>query len=208
MNKIKAIICDWGGVFLKAGTGIALKRIYKIVNSPKRKVNEIFAGHFKKEGWLYRRGKLTKREFWKAAIKKLNINKKIIPKLQKTWHSSYKPIKGMREIISRLRRNYKVIAFSGTVKERVEYLDKKYGLLKNFDDFVLSFNVGFSKEDVEFYKILIKRLKKLKLKPEECVFIDDHQEFLDTAKSFGIKTLLFRNPSKLKTDLRKIGIKI
>jgi HAD superfamily hydrolase (TIGR01509 family) len=205
---IKTIIVDLGGVYFEDGTKIALPKIYKLVKAPKRKVDEIFCGYPKKEGWLYRRGKITKRKFWNAAVKKLKINKELVPKLQEIWHSSYKPIKGMKELIAELRKNYKVVAFSGTTRERIEYQNKKYGLLKDFDDFVLSFKVGFTKREIDFYKILLKRLGKMKCKPEECILIEDGEFVLDIAKSFGMKTILFKNPKKLKLDLKKFGVKI
>jgi len=31
---------------------------------------------------------------------------------------------------------------------------------------------------------------------------------LGIAKSFGLKTILFKNPKQLKSDLRKFGVKI
>ena len=205
---IKVIVIDLGGVYFENGTKIALPKIYKLVKVPKKKIDEIFCGYPHKEGWLYRRGKITKKKFWNAAVKKLKIDKKLVPKLKEIWNFSYKPIKGMKEIVAKLRKNYKVIAFSGTTKERVVYQNKKYGLLKDFDDFVLSFKVGFTKREIEFYKILLKRLGKMKCKPEECILIDDTKMVLDIAKSFGLKTILFKNPKQLKSDLRKFGVKI
>lgn len=205
---IKVIVMDFGGVYFENGTKIALPKIYKLVKVLKKKIDEIFCGYPHKEGWLYRRGKITKKKFWNAAIKKLKINKKLVPKLQKIWNSSYKPIKGMKEIVTKLRKKYRVIVFSGTTKERTEYQNKKYGALKDFDDFVLSFKAGFTKREIEFYKILLKKIEEMKCKPEECILIDDFKMVLDIAKSFGMKTILFKNPKQLKSDLRKFGVKI
>jgi len=111
----------------------------------------------------------------------------------------------MKELVSELRKNYKVIAFSGNIRERVEYLNEKYNLYEDFDDFVLSFNVGYSKENIGFYKIL---LEKIKYKPEECIFVDDWRENLDIAKGLGMKTILFYTPEQLKFDLRKLDVKV
>jgi putative hydrolase of the HAD superfamily len=202
---IKIIIIDLGGVYFKAGTKIALPKICKLVNVSKQRADEIFEGYPKKEGWLYRRGKITKEKFWKAAVRKLKINEKLVPKLQKIWHSSYKPTAGMKKLVAQLRRNYRVIVFSGNIKERIEYLNKKYDFKKDFDDFVFSFDAGFSKTEIGFYKVLLKRIN---CEPKECIFIDDLQEFLDTARSFGFKTILFKNSKQLKSNLRKFGVKI
>ena len=122
------------------------------MNVPKKKVNEIFEGYPHKEGFLYRKGKLTKKEFWDAAVKKLKIDRKMVPKLQEIWHSSYKLTKGMKELVYELRKNYRVVVFSGNIKERIDYLNKKYNLKEDFDDFVFSFDVGFNKGKKNFIK--------------------------------------------------------
>lgn len=202
---IKTIVIDLGGVYFRAGTKFALQKIYKLTNAPKEKVDEIFEGYPHKEGFLYRKGKLTKEQFWRAAIEKLKFNEGLAPKIREIWHSSYKPIRGMKELVARLRENYRVIVFSGNIKERFDYLNKKYGLRNDFDDFILSYEAGFNKKEIGFYKILLDRIG---CKPRECVFIDDLQEFLDIAKSFGIQTILFKNSNQLKFDLRKFDIRI
>ena len=205
INMIKIIAVDLGGVYFEAGTKIALKKIYKIINVSKEKVDEIFRSYPKKEGELYHKGKITKQKFWEAVVEKLKIGKEKIPELQEIWHSSYRPIEGMKDLVFKLRGNYKVVAFSGNIKERIEYLNKKYKLNEDFDDFVLSFDAGFDKREKEFYRIL---LEKTKCKLEECLFIDDRQDFLNVAKSLNIKTILFKNAQQLKSDLRKFGVKI
>ena len=202
---IKAIVFDLGGVYFKAGTAIAVKRIYGLVNADREKVDEIFQAPPRKEGWLYGKGKLSEEEFWRRAIEKLGMDPKLVPELKEIWHSSYEPIEGMRELVRELRKKYRVIAFSGNVRERFEYLDRKYGLRGDFDDFVLSFEVGFHKDEREFYEALLGRIG---CEPEECVFIDDKREFLEIAGSFGIKTILFGGLEQLKTDLRGLGVEV
>ena len=78
------------------------------------------------------------------------------------------------------------------------------GLYSIFDFCVLSCEVGFSKQEPGLYEAFIK---KSKLKPEECVVIDDREQPLQLAKSLGFKTILFENNGKLKEDLEKFGVK-
>ncbi len=198
---IKTIVFDLGGVYFTAGTPIAIKKIYDLVNVPKKKVDELFSAHPRKEGFLYRKGKLTKYEFWYAAIKKLKINN--VSKLQEIWHDSYEPIVGMQKLTDDLRKKYRVIVFSDTIRERVECLDKKYHFKKHFDYLLFSFNVGFNKYEKGFYKIL---LKKINCNPAECIFIDNARLFLKTASAFGVNTILFNNVQDLKSKLKKFGV--
>jgi HAD superfamily hydrolase (TIGR01509 family) len=126
-----------------------------------------------------------------------------IAKIRKIWYDSYTPTKGMRKLISRLKNKYTLVVFSGNIRERVKYLDKKYGIYNKFDDFVMSYQYGYNKPEKGFYKALIKRIK---CKPEECVLIDDRKESIDIAKSFGMNGLLFKNSEKLIKDLKSYGV--
>ena len=101
---IKIIAVDLGGVYFEAGTKIALKKIYQIADVSKKKVDEIFKSYPKKEGELYHKGKITKPEFWSAAVEKLKIGREKIPELQEIWYSSYKPIKGMKKTCFWIKR--------------------------------------------------------------------------------------------------------
>ncbi|MDD5032424.1 MAG: HAD-IA family hydrolase, partial [Patescibacteria group bacterium] len=121
------------------------------------------------------------------------------------WHSSYTPMEGMKELARQLREKYKVIVFSGNVKERVKFLDKKYGLMSDFDDYIFSFKTGYNKREREFYNIL---LNKIHCQPEECVFIDNDQHSLDFAGRHGFKTILFQDARQLKRELSKLGVKM
>ncbi|MBU0693147.1 MAG: HAD-IA family hydrolase [Candidatus Omnitrophica bacterium] len=148
---------------------------------------------------------MSKEDFWKTAKLKLKVDDDKIAKIRKIWHGGYKPIKGMKELVQILRKNYRVIAFSGNIKERIEYLDRKYGLMNDFDDFVLSYNIGCSKLSLDFYKAMVK---KLRCQPSQAVFIDDRQEFVDIAKSLGLHGIVFTGVEQVKNDLKKLKVNV
>lgn len=199
---IKAVVFDLGGVYFTNGTVIATNKLENLLDVDKDTIFKVLS---KEEGFLYRLGKITEEEFWDRAVKRLKITPDYVPKIKEIWHSSYKPNEGMKELVREVRRRYKVVAFSGNIPERVAYLNEKYGLDEEFDDYIFSFDIGLGKLDTDAYKTVIKRVG---LKPEEFVFIDDHPEFLEIAEKFGIKTILFKDAEQLKKDLIKMGFKI
>ncbi|TAL47985.1 hypothetical protein EPN87_01755, partial [archaeon] len=162
--EIRFIICDLGGVYFTDGTSIALRKINEFTKADGEIIDDLFRESPEKEGYLLRIGKLDSKEFWSIVSKKLNLKSDHISAIREMWHSSYEPINGMKELIQKLRKNYKVVAFSGTFKERVEYLDSKYGLLNDFDDFVFSFDYKMNKKNPDFYR---KLLEAIDAKPEE-----------------------------------------
>lgn len=207
---VKVIALDLGGVYFKAGTGIALKRMYGMMGTDERtrsRAIEIFETAAKKEGWLYRAGKLGKDEFWNTVVRDLGVRPDDVTALQEVWHSSYTPIEGMPELVRRLRDKCKVVVFSGNTRERIEYLDAKYGLRGEFDGFVLTYEEGFTKTEPELYRALIKKLADMGFAPEECVGVDDNEEFLRMERDAGIgHTILFEDAVQLEEELAKLGL--
>lgn len=70
-----------------------------------------------------------------------------------------------------------------------------------FDDILLSFEVGMAKPDLTIYRLATKRLG---VKPEECVFVDDLLENVEAAESIGMKGIVFKDYIDFLTDLNKI----
>ncbi len=73
--------------------------------------------------------------------------------------------------------------------------EKKYGF---FDVKVFSCIEGVIKPDRKIYEIT---LKKLGVKPEEVVFVDDKEENVKAAQDIGINTILFKNSEQFKKEL-------
>jgi putative hydrolase of the HAD superfamily len=151
------------------------------------------------------KGEITEMEFWKRIARDLgkNISDNTFKDL---WTKDFEKLthinKEVQDIILLLKQNYKIAVISDTIKEHAE-IEKKRGVFELFNVVVLSYEVKLTKEDKE---IFLLATSKLGVKPEECVFIDDIQRFIDTAESLGMKTILFKNAEQLKNDLIKLGI--
>lgn len=72
---------------------------------------------------------------------------------------------------------------------------KKTNIGKYFDRCITSFEIGYPKELLQFWKEIEKIIQFDK---EKTLFIDDTLEILHTAKSFGIKHLLLKTRSNSK----------
>ena len=82
---------------------------------------------------------------------------------------------------------------------------REMGLNDFFDPLMTSSEIGLRKPERTAYELA---LQKLKLKPEQCIFIDDKRSNLDPAEQMGMKVILYRGPKQLKADLIKYGVKI
>lgn len=93
-----------------------------------------------------------------------------------------------------------LVASSAHVKEWVEYCELTYDYHKLFDKIVYSYEVGVSKPNKD---IFLSLLKKLKVKPEQCLYIDDYIKNIDAAKELGMETIQFISARDLKKQLLK-----
>ncbi len=78
---------------------------------------------------------------------------------------------------------------------------KKRGYFNEFGPVIISSDVGYSKPDPEIYKILIR---KLGLKPDECVFIDNKFKYLLPAQELGMGVILAKDSHQTIKDIRNL----
>lgn len=125
-----------------------------------------------------------------------------IEDLKQHIRSYFKEIEGTREIILRLKKlNYKIALLSVHAKEWVDYCEEKFHFHKLFDVHSYSHETKVSKPDPLAFKDV---LDKLQAKANECLFIDDQQRNLDSAKELGFATILFTDAQNLKIELNNL----
>ena len=195
---IKAILFDAGGVIVTHGSQIdSFAKIFKTNDKEKlwKNINHLV-------GPLCS-GEISEVEYWKRVSKSENINPSEVP--DNLWNLNYAEStvvnKDVLLLIKNLRNKYKTILISNTLKAHAE-INVKRGVFEYFDDVVNSYEVHLSKDTIRIFNLALKRNKLL---PEECIFIDDIQKFLDIANSIGIKGILYKNIFQLKNDLNKLG---
>jgi HAD superfamily hydrolase (TIGR01509 family) len=70
-----------------------------------------------------------------------------------------------------------------------------------FDAVALSFEMGFTKPEVDSY---LKIAQKLEVEPQECVFLDDQERHCTGAREAGMASILFKGYEQARADLEKI----
>lgn len=105
-------------------------------------------------------------------------------------------------LIAGLRGRYRLLVLSNTNPIHFSMLKAQYPVLKHFDDFVLSYQVGALKPDAEIYREAIQRAG---CRPEECFFIDDLAVNVDAARDNGMDAVQFLSAKQLEEDLRVRG---
>lgn len=68
---------------------------------------------------------------------------------------------------------------------------------------VLSFQVGFLKPSTAIYQEALERSES---EAEECVYIDDIEDFVSTGRELGIQGIHYQSPEQLKQELEALQI--
>ncbi|MEW6002691.1 MAG: GMP/IMP nucleotidase [Nitrospirota bacterium] len=100
------------------------------------------------------------------------------------------------------RKRKKVFLVTNAHYKTVDLKLKKTRLGRYFDSVLSSFDAGYPKESMKFWREAEKRLGFDK---EKTLFIDDTEEILETAQKYGIKYILFKAManSKIQPKLSK-----
>jgi putative hydrolase of the HAD superfamily len=200
---IKAIIFDYGNVIHKWDNDIFLKEFVKLSGKDYNYVVDIIFGqglHDKLEA-----GEILNITFFKKIKDGLNL-KITQDEFFKLFSSKlFKKVETTISLIKKLKKNYKVTLLSNTNKIDFDNVIKRFELFPLFDAVTLSFEVGHRKPDKE---IFFDALKKLNLKPNECVFIDDIKEYSDAASKLGIHGINYLSYENLIKELKKLNIKV
>ncbi len=211
-NQIKAVIFDVGGV-LNLGNyssvSIRRHRCLGIHNYISRKLNISLDQWFDSIDSVYAdaiEGKISQAKTLSVISKNLQISPKKLERLLiQDYHKNFKKNKKLYSLAIKLKKQgYKIAILSDQWgPSRKALIEKKY--LENFHPVIISCNVGIRKPNIKIYKLL---LRKIKLKPPQCVFIDNQIWNLEPAKKLDIKTILFKNNKQLIKELNKLGVKV
>lgn len=183
---IKAIIFDCFGVL----TGDKWKEFVATLPEEQRRP----ASEFNR---LLDSGKLPTKDFLSKVSQLTSIPpEKIDGVINAEMHKNTELLK----YIASLKTKYKIGLLSNVSSRWIhDFLtEEELGL---FDDLVLSFEVGMTKHDPEIFDLTLQRLE---IKASEAAFIDDNQNYVDTAKQKGIKTILYQDYVQMKKELEHI----
>ena len=99
-------------------------------------------------------------------------------------------------------KGYKVYLLSNYPRDTFEMHEReKFEFVKYVDGKVVSGFEGIAKPDPRIYELLLSRYG---LKAKECVFLDDRQVNIDTARSLGFSTILFTSYDKARETLNNL----
>ncbi len=198
---IKAIVFDMHGVVLNRGTfGPLAKEYARMLGLKKKDVHDALDRHW--EPWKV--GGISEREFFQKLAEDTGFRGDR-EKLKAMMYDPVKPYKSVLRLARRLEKRYRIYSLTNHAREFFEFLNGKFGLEGSFEAVFKSYDARLAKPDPEFYRHM---LRKIGMKPEECVLIDDFEENVAAARKLGMKGIVHVNAKRTERELRGFGVKL
>ena len=198
---IRCVISDLGKVLIFFDNNIFFEKIAKNCPFTHEEIRELTFSHF----YLvesFDRGEISPEEFYRQVTKKLKAQIDY-----DRFYSIYNDVFSLNfpvfQLMIRLKKNYKIVLLSNTDVMRFDFIKNKFPEIMIFDEYVLSYQVGFIKPHPQIYK---EALKKAGAEAKECVFIDDREENIEEAERLGISGILMEPHTDLETVLQEKGL--
>lgn len=193
----RTFIFDLGNVIVPFDINIGLENVANVCDLSNEEIRErLFAGQFSQD---YHSGKTSEQEFYESVQKSLNLRLNF-EEFADAWNTIFSPEPIIPdEFIEKLSRKYRLIVLSDTNKLHFEFIRENYPVLRHFNDFVLSHEVGSQKPSPEIFDAAIEKAKCL---PEECFYTDDNKTYTEKARDFGINAVQFISFDQFEEVLR------
>ncbi len=199
VGLVKAFVFDIGGVLINYDSDIYYQYLSEISGVAVKKISRIV----KEKIDIFEKGRIGVASFEKYISRNIGIATDMVK-----WYEFYKEHvmldQDMPDLINTLRNDYGyMIAYLTNVDKSKYYYSLRILNLDNFDYRFASCYIGLRKPDPRIYEYI---LKKMVLKPQEIVFVDNEKPNIDSALRIGMRAVLFENRRKLDVELGRIGI--
>lgn len=145
---------------------------------------------------IYDEGKMSK-DYLKQELFKSDLPKET---LQAAYNALTVIDDDLFDLIKKLGKKYDQYAMANEVQKWTDIRDHIHGIKSVFKKTYVSIDVGMTKPDPKFFMHI---LEENKLKPEECIFVDDKDVNVESAREISINAIQYHNFEQLKTDLEK-----
>ena len=195
---IRAVIFDIGGVLLKQKPSHSFGTWEKSLGLPEGELGRIID----KSGWnkAATLGKISAHEVWQRVGERLDLSNEQVHAIESDFRPDEEINTELVVLLRSLRLRYTIATISNAWSDTREALTRKYGLDKIVDAMFFSYEVGLAKPDSRIFQIAVSRLK---VYPEETIFVDDKDANVDTARLIGMHGIQYKNNEQTIADIHK-----
>ncbi|MDE1851397.1 MAG: HAD family phosphatase [Candidatus Micrarchaeota archaeon] len=196
---IKGIIFDIGGVIVRWDNRTYYSYLGRVSGIPANKVGKIVDGISVRHG--FESGKMTVSGFEGLLAKRFGISKRKVK-----WFHYYKTkMRVDRRVIAVARELHKshVTAYLSNIDKMRHSYTRHVMDTKVFDYAFASFAIGCIKPNIRIYRYAVR---KMGMKPDELLFIDNMRENVAGARKAGLRSFQFTGIANLRRRLQRMGL--
>lgn len=198
---IKTVIFDLGQVIVPFDLERGFQALGKLYSLPPEQVGAKIASTDLME--RFEKGFVASKDFHRALSALLGINTDY-KHFCAAWNSIFLPETLIPEgLVAALRKRHRLLLLSNTNAIHFEMIRHNYPVLRLFDSYILSFEVGAMKPSPEIYRVAISSAGCL---PGEIFYTDDRPDFVEAARREGIQAVQFQSLPQLEVALRAHGV--
>ncbi len=203
-SSIEVILFDLGNVILPFNHYQIAEKLSPFVERQDFKdPDKIFSYLFDFEKGAvndYEVGKVSSLEFFQSLKEFLHLSL-TFEQFKPIWNDIFWEHEEVSQIIRSLKGRKRLGLVSNTNPLHFEAILSKFPIVKAFDQWILSHQVGFKKPAPEIFR---KAIEWAGIRPEKILFIDDMENHINVAVSLGMQGLHFISPQQLRKELQRI----
>lgn len=197
-----AVVFDLGGVLIEWNP----RHLYRSLFHDDQATMEYFLANICTPEW---NAELDRGRSFQDAVSELSLQYPEYRELIMAYHERWSEmvpyaIGETVEILDEVKSaGFPVFALSNWSAETFPIMRQRYPFLAWFKEILLSGEVGVAKPDRQIFEVFLERINR---DAGQCLFIDDSMKNIQSARSLGLHTLLFKSASQLRNDLSALDI--
>lgn len=199
-NRYDTIVFDLGNTVIRFDHNISARKIANLFNLESKKIYDLF---FDSEiTRAFEKGLLSPKSFHARASELLGVKmpyEDFVP----IWNDIFWEDEDVSAIVRQLKKSHRLFLISNVNRLHFEHIEKKFDIIKIFDELILSFIVGAVKPERPIFEDVIRRAGGDR---SRILYIDDREDLIKEAAALGIPSIRFENAGKLKESLSDLGI--
>jgi len=144
-------------------------------------------------------GKVSPPDFFQSVKENLDLSisfDEFVP----VWNHIFVEDQEVSQIILSLKERWRLGLLSNTDPLHFNHIVLRFPVMRAFDKWILSYEVGSKKPAVEIYQ---KAIEWAKVDPQKILFIDDTKKHVEVAVSLGMQGIHFISASELREEFHK-----
>jgi putative hydrolase of the HAD superfamily len=201
-TPIRLIVSDFGGVICTYDYRIFCERLARRIA---RSADDVYAALYGNDLQVeFELGHLTGPEYYRRVMRLFGAETPY-EEFFAMYGDIFTEIPATCDLLRRLHARYPLYLLSDTNEIHFGYVKRTVDVLRLFDQFIVSYEVGAMKPGPRIYEEVLRRSG---LPAEACVFIDDRPGNVEGARRVGMQALHFTSPEQCAADLVRLGVTI